>query len=401
MKPFVAPSFSYIPLEETLEILPKKKKLFIGIPKETSFDENRVALTPEAVAVIINNGHEVVVESNAGEGAFYFDSDYSEAGARIVYEKSEVFKATTIIKSAPISEEEIELLNYNHVVLSPIHIPFLKMEMLEKLIKKKIIAIAFESIRDDAGTYPIVRSMSEIAGNSAILTAAQYLSNQHNGKGILLGGISGVPSAKVVIIGAGVVGEFAARAALGLGASVTIFDNSIYRLMRLQNNIGRRCSTSVLDPVTLSEELASADIAVGALKPVHGITPMVVSEEMVGNMKAGSVIIDVSIDRGGCFETSRPTTHQKPIFRHQDVIHYCVPNMASGVSRTASRAISNVLMPLINQTSDFGGMETLIEAKSGIRNGVYLYKGCVTKASIARKFGLKYTDLDLLLATQR
>lgn len=401
MKPFVAPSFSYIPLEETLEILPKKKKLFIGIPKESSFDENRVALTPEAVAVIINNGHEVVVESNAGEGAFYFDSDYSEAGARIVYEKSEVFKATTIIKSAPISEEEIELLNYNHVVLSPIHIPFLKMEMLEKLIKKKIIAIAFESIRDDAGTYPIVRSMSEIAGNSAILTAAQYLSNQHNGKGILLGGISGVPSAKVVIIGAGVVGEFAARAALGLGASVTIFDNSIYRLMRLQNNIGRRCSTSVLDPVTLSEELASADIAVGALKPVHGITPMVVSEEMVGNMKAGSVIIDVSIDRGGCFETSRPTTHQKPIFRHQDVIHYCVPNMASGVSRTASRAISNVLMPLINQTSDFGGMETLIEAKSGIRNGVYLYKGCVTKASIARKFGLKYTDLDLLLATQR
>lgn len=401
MKPFVAPSFSYIPLEETLEILPKKKKLFIGIPKETSFDENRVALTPEAVAVIINNGHEVVVESNAGEGAFYFDSDYSEAGARIVYEKSEVFKATTIIKSAPISEEEIELLNYNHVVLSPIHIPFLKMEMLEKLIKKKIIAIAFESIRDDAGTYPIVRSMSEIAGNSAILTAAQYLSNQHNGKGILLGGISGVPSAKVVIIGAGVVGEFAARAALGLGASVTIFDNSIYRLMRLQNNIGRRCSTSVLDPVSLSEELASADIAVGALKPVHGITPMVVSEEMVGNMKAGSVIIDVSIDRGGCFETSRPTTHQKPIFRHQDVIHYCVPNMASGVSRTASRAISNVLMPLINQTSDFGGMETLIEAKSGIRNGVYLYKGCVTKASIARKFGLKYTDLDLLLATQR
>lgn len=401
MKPFVAPSFSYVPLEETLEIIPKKKKLFIGIPKETSFDENRVALTPEAVAVLINNGHEVVVESNAGEGAFYFDSDYSEAGARIVYEKSEVFKATTIIKSAPISEEEIGLLHYNHVVLSPIHIPFLKMEMLEQLIKKKIIAIAFESIRDDAGTYPIVRSMSEIAGNSAILTAAQYLSNQHNGKGILLGGISGVPSAKVVIIGAGVVGEFAARAALGLGASVTIFDNSIYRLMRLQNNIGRRCSTSVLDPVTLSEELASADIAVGALKPLHGITPMVVSEEMVGNMKAGSVIIDVSIDRGGCFETSKPTTHQKPIFRHQDVIHYCVPNMASGVSRTASRAISNVLMPLVNQSSDFGGMETLIEAKSGIRNGVYLYKGCVTKASIARRFGLKYTDLDLLLATQR
>ena len=401
MKPFVAPSFSYVPLEETLEIIPKKKKLFIGIPKETSFDENRVPLSPEAVSVLANNGHEIIVESNAGEGAFYFDSDYSEAGARIAYSKSEVYKATTIIKAAPISEEEIELLQANQVVLSPIHIPFLKASMIEQLIKKKIIAIAFESIRDDSGNYPIVRSMSEIAGNSAILTAAQYLSNQHQGKGILLGGISGVPSAKVVIIGAGVVGEFAARAALGLGASVTIFDNSIYRLMRLQNNIGRRCSTSVLDPVTLGEELASADIAVGALKPVHGITPMVVSEAMVGNMKAGSVIIDVSIDRGGCFETSRATTHQKPIFRHQDVIHYCVPNIASGVSRTASRAISNVLMPLVNQSSDFGGMESLIEMKSGIRNGVYLYKGCVTKASIAKRFDLKYTDLYLLLATQR
>ncbi|MFA6150860.1 MAG: alanine dehydrogenase [Chitinophagaceae bacterium] len=401
MKPFVAPSFSYIPLEETLEIIPKKKKLFIGIPKETSFDENRVALTPEAVAVLVNNGHEVVVESNAGEGAFYFDSDYSEAGARIAYDKAEVYKAANIIKSAPIAEEEIPLLQPEHIVLSPIHMPFLKASMLEQLIKKKIIAIAFESIRDDAGTYPIVRSMSEIAGNSAILTAAQYLSNQHNGKGILLGGISGVPSANVVIIGAGVVGEFAARAAIGLGANVTIFDNSIYRLMRLQNNIGRRCSTSVLDPVTLGEELATADIAIGALKPVHGITPLVVTETMVSNMKAGSVIIDVSIDRGGCFETSKATTHQKPIFRYQDVIHYCVPNIASGVSRTASRAISNVLMPIVNQSSDFGGLEALIESRSGIRNGVYLYKGCITKASIARRFDLKYTDLDLLLATQR
>lgn len=399
MKPIVAPSFSYIPLEETLEIIPKQKKLFIGIPKETSFDENRVPLSPEAVAVLVNNGHEILVESEAGVGALYTDKDYSEAGARVVYSKSEVYKAHTIIKAAPISAEEIALLQPNHVVLSPIHIPFLKSEMLEQLVKKKIIAIAFESIQDDSGNYPIVRSMSEIAGNAAILTAAQYLSNQHNGNGILLGGISGVPPAKVVIIGAGVVGEFAARAALGLGASVSIFDNSVYRLMRLQNNIGQRCSTSVLDPVTLNEELSNADIAIGALKPLHGITPMVVTEAMVSNMKAGSVIIDVSIDRGGCFETSKATTHHNPVFRYHDVIHYCVPNIASGVSRTASRAISNVLMPLINHSSDFGGLESLIELKSGIRNGVYLYKGCVTKASIAKRFGMKYTDLDLLLAT--
>ncbi|OJW83542.1 MAG: alanine dehydrogenase [Bacteroidetes bacterium 46-16] len=399
-KPYVSPSFSYIPLEETLEILPKKKQLFIGIPKETSFQENRVALTPEAVSVLVNNGHDVAVEHAAGEGSFYFDSDYSEAGARIIYDKADLYKATTIIKSAPVSEEEVTLLQPNQVIISPIHLPFLKAEMIELLMQKKVIALALESIKDDAGSYPIVRSMSEIAGSSAILTAAKYLSNVHNGKGILLGGISGVPPAEVLIIGAGVVGEFAARTALGLGASVKVFDNSIYRLMRLQNNVGARVFTSVMEPVTLAQELANADVAVGALKPVNGITPVVVSEEMVSHMKAGSVIIDVSIDRGGCFETSHVTTHENPIYKKYDVIHYCVPNIASSVSRTASRSISNVLMPILLQCADMGGMEGLIQGKTGIRNGVYMYKGCVTNAPIARRFNFKYTDLDLLLAAQ-
>jgi alanine dehydrogenase len=399
-RPYISTSFSYIPLEETLEILPKKKQLFIGIPKETSFQENRVALTPEAVSVLVNSGHDVVVEHCAGDGSFYFDSDYSEAGARIVYDKAEVYKATTIIKSAPIAEDEVHLLQPNQVIISPIHLPLMKADMMEQLTQKKIIAIAIESIKDDSGTYPIVRSMSEIAGSTAILTAAKYLSNVHNGKGILLGGISGVPPARVLIIGAGVVGESATRTALGLGASVKIFDNSIYRLMRLQNNIGRRCFTSVLDPVTLAEELANADVAVGALKPVNGITPVVVTENMVSHMKAGSVIIDISIDRGGCFETSKVTTHENPIFKIYDVIHYCVPNIASGVSRTASRAISNVLMPLMQECADKGGMEGLILSKNGIRNGVYLYKGSITNAPLAKRFGFKYTDLDLLLASQ-
>jgi alanine dehydrogenase len=240
--------------------------------------------------------------------------------------------------------------------------------------------------------------MSEIAGSSAILSAAKYLSNVHNGKGILLGGISGVPPAKVVIIGAGVVGEFAARTAMGLGASVKVFDNSIYRLMRLQNNIGHRVFTSVIDPKALAEELQNTDVAVGALKPVNGVTPVVVTEEMVSYMKSGSVIVDVSIDRGGCFETSRVTTHEQPTFKKYDVIHYCVPNIASGVSRTASRAISNVLMPIVLDCADNGGIDFLLQAKQGIRNGVYLYKGCVTNAPIARRFNMKFTDLDLLMA---
>ncbi|MCB0697733.1 MAG: alanine dehydrogenase [Chitinophagaceae bacterium] len=399
-KPYVSPSFSYVPLEETLEILPKKRKLFIGIPKETSFQENRIALTPEAVSVLVNNGHRVIVEHNAGVGSFYLDADYSEAGAHIAYEREEVFKANTIIKSAPISEEDLPLMQPNQFVISPIHMPLLKQEMIEQLMKKKIIAIAFDSIKDDSGTYPIVRSMSEIAGSTAILNAAKYLSNVHNGKGILLGGITGIPPAKVLILGAGVVAEYAARTAIGLGALVKVFDNSIYRLMRLQNNVGQRCFTSVIEPVTLAEELATADVAVGALKPVNGITPVVVNEDMVANMKAGSVIVDVSIDRGGCFETSRVTTHEKPVYRKHDVVHYCVPNIASGVSRTASGAISNVLMPILLDCADMGGVEGIIQAKSGIRNGVYLYKGCVTNAPIARRFNMKYTDLDLLLASQ-
>lgn len=395
----ISPSFSYIPLEETLEVIPKRKQLSIGMPKETSFQENRVPLTPDAVSVLIQNGHDVVIEHNAGEHSFYFDTDYSEVGARIVYEKSQVFEANMIVKPAPISEEEVDYLKSNHVVISPIHMPFLKASILEQLIQKKIIAITFDSIKDDAGIYPIVRSMSEIAGSSAILTAAKYLGNMHDGKGILLGGISGVPPARVVIIGAGVVGEFACRTALGLGAEVKLFDNSVYRLMRVQNNMGQRLYTSVIDPKELQEDLRTADVAIGALKPVNGITPVVVTEEMVSYMKSGSVIVDVSIDRGGCFETSRATTHFHPTFKKYDVIHYCVPNIASGVSKTASKAISNVLMPIILEGADLGGIEALIQYKPGIRNGVYLYKGCVTNAPIAKRFGFKYTDLDLIMAT--
>lgn len=398
LKPQISPSFSYVPLEETLEIQRKKKQLFIGIPKETMFQENRIPLTPEAVSVLVRNGHDVVVEHAAGEHSFYEDADYSEAGAHIAYEKNDVFKAEMVIKSSPVSEEEVPMLQPSQVIISPIHLPFLKAAIIEKMMAKKVIAIAFDSIKDEAGTYPIVRSMSEIAGNFAIITAAKYLSNIHNGKGILLGGISGVLPTKVVVIGAGIVGQYATRTALGMGASVKIFDNSLYRLMRLQNSLGQRIDTSVIEPTTLAGELKGADVAVGALKPVNGVTPVVVSEEMVSEMKAGSVIIDVSIDRGGCFETSRATTHEHPIFKKYDVIHYCVPNIASGVSRTASRAISNILMPIVLDCADKGGIDSLLQNKQGIRNGVYLYKGSVTNAPIAKRYNLKYTDLNLIMS---
>ena len=366
IKPFVSPSFTYETLEETLDIKPKEAELFIGIPKETSFQENRIALTPEAVCVLVNNGHRVVVESKAGLGASYNDTDYSEAGAKVVLTKKEVFECDVLVKSAPVSEEEMPLLKPNQFIISPIHLSVMKQEILEKMMEKKITALSFENLKDDSGHNPIVRSMSEIAGSAVMLIAGQYLSNANNGKGVLVGGISGIPPTKVIIIGAGIVGEYAARTALAMGASVKIFDNSIYRLKRLQNNIGVRLYTSVIEPSILSKQLKTCDVAVGAISSSGGRTPIVVTEEMVSRMRAGSVIVDVSIDHGGCFETSDVTSHKVPVFTKYDVIHYCVPNIPSGFARTASQSISNVLMPLMLEMADDGGFENMVWHKGAL-----------------------------------
>jgi alanine dehydrogenase len=342
----------------------------------------------------------VLVQHNAGANSFYFDNDYSEAGAQICYDKKEVFKANIILKTAPISNQDIDYCNIGQMIISPIHMPALTPESIKKLLEKKIIAIALGSIKDDAGNYPIVRAMSEIAGSYAIITASKYLSNTHNGMGILLGGVSGVPPAQVTIIGAGVVGFNAARTAIGLGATVKVFDNSIYKLMRIQNNLKQNIFTSVIDSHILEKELAETDVLIGALKPKNGITPMVVSEAMVSNMKAGSVIIDISIDCGGCVETSEITSHEKPIFTKHNVLHYCVPNIASAVARTASQSISNILMPMLIESGKQGGFENMIINKSGVRNGVYVYKGICTNETIANKFNFKYTNINLLLGVQ-
>src|SRR5665647_820385 len=400
-KPFVSPSFTYETMEEKLDVKPKGEELFIGIPKETSFSENRIALTPEAVGVMVANGHRVVVETKAGEGASYSDKDYSDAGAKIAYDKKEVFECDILVKSAPVSESECELLKPNQYIISPIHLAVMKREILQKMMDKKITALSFENLKDDSGHNPIVRSMSEIAGSAVMLIAGQYLNNANHGKGVLVGGISGIPPTKVVIIGAGIVGEYAARTALAMGASVKIFDNSIYRLKRLQNNIGVRLYTSVIEPGILSKQLKTCDVAVGALASSGGRTPLVVTEEMVSKMRPGSVIVDVSIDHGGCFETSEITTHEKPVFRKYDVIHYCVPNIPSGFARTASQSISNVLMPLMLEMADDGGFENLVWHKINIRSGIYLFKGSLTNFHLIQRFDLKHTDLNLLIASRR
>jgi alanine dehydrogenase len=400
-KSSISSSFIFETLEETLDLPPRAEKMLIGIPRETAFQENRIALTPDAVSVLVSNGHEVMIEHNAGEGSHFKDKDYSEAGARIVHDRVTVYQAPILVKSAPVIEEDLPLLQNNQLIISPIHLSVLQSSILEKMMEKRITALSFENLKDDSGSYPIVRSMSEIAGSAVMLIAGQYLSSANHGKGVLLGGISGIAPAKVIILGAGIVGEYAARTALALGASVKVFDNNIYRLKRLQNNVGQRLWTSVMEPRLLAKQLKTCEVAVGALSSVSGRTPLMVSEEMVSNMRPGSVIIDVSIDRGGCFETSEITSHEKPVFTKYGVIHYCVPNIPSGFSRTASQAISNVLMPLLLQAGEEGGFEKLVWHKLHLRNGIYLFNGALTNLYLSQRFDLKYTDLNLLIASSR
>ena len=400
-KPSISASFKFETMEETLDIKPQGEKLFIGIPREVAFQENRIALTPDAVGVLVANGNHVEVEHKAGEGSNYTDQDYAEAGAKIVYDKAEIYKAPILVKSAPPVEEDLPFLQMNQTIISPIHLSALKKHHIETMMSKRITALRFENFKDDSGTYPIVRSMSEIAGSAVMLIAGQYLSSFNKGKGVLLGGISGIPPTKGGIVGAGIVGEFATRNALALGASVKVFDNNVSRLKQLQNNLGQRIWTSVLEPRILSKQLKTCEVAVGALSNEFGRAPVVVSEEMVAAMRPGSIIIDVAIDRGGCFETSELTSHENPTFLKHGVIHYCVPNIPSGFARTASQAISNILMPLILEISDEGGLEEMVWHNFNLREGIYLFKGALTDIYISQKFDLKFTDLNLLIASRR
>jgi alanine dehydrogenase len=380
-----------------LEVPRKKGALFIGIPKETSFQEKRVALVPEAVGLLVANGHRVRIEAKAGEGANFTDNEYSEAGAEICVDKHDIYKCDIICKVAPPSEDEVNMMSGNQTFISALQLATQPKEILQKLIEKKITAIAWDYIRDEEGVFSIVRTMGEIAGTTSILIAGELLSSFSNGKGIMLGGIAGVQPTEIVVIGAGTVGEFATRAASGLGASVKVFDSSLTRLRRLQNDIGSRVFSSIIQPKVLAKAIKRADIVIGALRSNVGKTPCVVSEEMIQSMKAGSVVIDLSIDQGGCFETSRVTNHIDPVFTKHGVIHYCVPNIASRVSRTASFALSNIFSPLILEMGEKGGVVDLVRMHSGFRNGVYIYKGILTNEILGKVFDLKYKDINLLL----
>jgi alanine dehydrogenase len=386
--------------EQLMPVKTGNHSFFIGLPKEVSLQENRISLTPDAVALLVNNGHDVWIESKAGLGSKFTDKQYSDAGAKIVYSAQEVYKAEVILKIEPPTLEEIEMMRPGQALISAIQLGHLKPDTIQALLKKRVTALAYEFIEDKVGGMPIIRAMSEIAGSSVMLIASEYLSTANNGRGIILGGITGVPPTKVVIIGAGTVGEYAARAALGLGADVQIFDNHLYKLRRIKQLLSQQIYTSTIDTLTLSDTLRSADVVIGALRAEKGRARHVVSEEMVSSMKPDSIIIDVSIDQGGCIATSEITTLSKPIYKKHAVIHYCVPNIASRVAHTAATALSNIFTPTILRAAEEGGLDKMIFSHKGFMKGVYTYSGGLTNESLARKFGIKYKNIELLVAAR-
>lgn len=385
-----------LPQEETLEVYKKKGDLFIGIPKETHFQEKRVCLTPDAVSALVSNGHRVMIESGAGEGANFKDKTYSDAGAEVTSDTKKVFSCPIILKVEPPSLDEIEMINPQTLLISALQIKTQTKKYFELLASKRITALGFEFIKDEDGAYPAVRSLSEIAGTASILIASELLSNVNGGNGLMFGNLSGVPPTEIVILGAGTVGEFAARSAIGLGANVKVFDNSITRLRCIQSNLGRTLYTSTMQPKNLVKALKRCDVAIGAIRGKNR-SPIVVTEAMVNTMKPGAVIIDVSIDMGGCFETSEVTNHDNPTFEHNGVIHYCVPNIPARYSRSASVSISNIFTPYLLKIAEDGGIENAIRFDRGLKNGLYFYHGILTNKSVADWFDLDCSDVNLLI----
>ena len=385
-----------LPQTEMLEIKKQKGELFIGLPKETLFEEKRICLTPDAVSALTSHGHRVVIEAGAGEGSNYSDNEYSEAGAKISYDTKEVFSCNIVLKVAPPTIDEIAMITPQSVLISALQLKTQTKEYFETLAKKRITAVAFDYIKDEHGVYPVVKSLSEIAGTAAILIAAELMSNLNKGNGLLLGNIGGVPPTDVVILGAGTVGEFAARSALGLGARVKVFDNSITKLRKLQHNLNTPIYTSTIQPKTLAKSLRRCDVAIGSIRGKDR-SPVIVSETIVETMKEGAIIVDVSIDRGGCFETSNITSHSKPTFEKHGVIHYCVPNIPSRYSRTASFAISNLFTPYLLDIAESGGFENAARFDKSLRSGMYLYHGILTNKTVATWFNLPFRDINLLI----
>ncbi|MPS65984.1 MULTISPECIES: alanine dehydrogenase [Chryseobacterium] len=381
-----------IPKAEKLEVIKKGKQFSIGVPKETCLNERRTCITPDAVQVLVEHGHEIIIESGAGQGSFFTDLQYAESGARITNDPKEAFGQDLILKVNPPTEDEIEFMRPNTYLVSALQINLRDKDYFLKLAEKKVNAIAFEFIVDEYKQLSLVRLVGEIAGTVSILYASELLALSN---GLMLGGITGVRPAEVVILGAGIVGEFATKAAIGLGASVRVFDNSLSKLRRLHTIVDSRVPTSIIDPKELRKALRRADVVIGAL-PRLNMTP-IVTEDMVMKMKKGSVIIDITIDNGKVIETSELTTMEDPYVIKHGVIHCGLPNLTSRMPRTTTKAISNFFLSYILNYDEEGGFENMLVRKNEMKQSLYMYKGRHTKKIICDRFGLTYHDINLLI----
>ncbi|NGP88373.1 alanine dehydrogenase [Fodinibius halophilus] len=388
-------------LEKQLMKSESEISLKIGLPREVSNDERRMCLTPGGASVLTSNGHEVYIEQDAGSDANFTDQEYADAGAEIAFSIDEVYKKSElIVKVAPPSESELELLEQDHILLSALHLGNTTEEFIDTLINKNISAIGFEFIKGDDKEFPIVRMMHEITGSMSVQIGAHYLEKADGGQGIMLGGISGIPPATVVILGAGITAEYAARTALGYGAQVFVMDNDLARLRHLENALDRRIITATANYQYISSALQYADVVIGAAMFEGKRSPCLVTEPMVTSMKPGSVIVDTVIDQGGCIATSKATTHSKPTFMKHDVIHYCVPNIPSNVARTATYALNNVIVPYLLAIGDAGGIRECLWTNTALRNGTYVYKKHLTKKSLSQIFDMPYREIEMLIASQ-
>ena len=366
--------------------------MIIGIPKENWRDERRVALTPAGVYALVKAGHQVVVQSEAGAGSGFATAAYDEAGAKIAFSAEEVFKrADFLVKVMPPTVEESAWLPPEKFLFSWLQLGVAGPKVHEMLMARRATAVGYELIETPEGNLPVLTAMSEIAGLLLPQIAGRYLETTFGGRGVSLGGVAGIPASNVVIIGAGMVGSAAARSFLGAGANVMVMDADLPRLRQLEMTLLKMVNTALATPYNIERYVAFADVLVGAVL-IHGRkSPHVASESLVRNMKPGSVILDVSIDQGGCIETSRPTTLSDPVFVKHQVTHYCVPNIASSVARTASHALNNVVLAFVEEVA--GSAWHAFRENPALRRGLYMYRGQCTHEEIAGLLGWEYADI--------
>ena len=387
-------------MEKPLKESDSHQSLRIGVPREVANEERRVALAPSGTSALVSNGHDVYVEQGAGRQAHFQDDEYAEAGADMVEDPGDLYEqCDLIVKVGPPDNEEMTLLQEGQILLSALNLGGTTPEFLHHLMRMRITGIGFEFIRDPDGTFPLVRMMHEITGSMAIQIAGRYLESNEGGKGVMLGGISGVPPATVVILGAGVVGEWAARTALGYGAHVIVLDTELGALRSIEHYLDRSVTTAMASDQYIRQAVGSADVVIGAMMAGGERSPMLVTEDMVASMSPGGVIVDAVMDQGGCIETSRPTTHSDPVYRRHDVVHYCVPNMPSNAARTASYALTHVLVPYLLHIGEAGSINEALWRDEGLRNGTYVYRQHLTKKSLASMFGMNHRDIELLIAS--